>query len=121
MKYLILIVGLLFFVGCKNKKAIASNPDVYYTCSMHPQIISEKPGKCPICHMDLIAVSKANKSMPGEIELSAEQIQLGNIQVDTIGKNVFGDQMILSGTINFNEKNIKTVSSPVAGRIDRLY
>lgn len=27
---------------------------VIYTCSMHPEIVSDKPGKCPKCHMDLI-------------------------------------------------------------------
>src|SRR3990167_5884296 len=26
--------------------------DVYF-CSMHPHITSDKPGQCPICHMDL--------------------------------------------------------------------
>ncbi|OSZ77148.1 hypothetical protein CAP36_12090 [Chitinophagaceae bacterium IBVUCB2] len=25
-----------------------------YTCSMHPEIISDKPGKCPKCGMELI-------------------------------------------------------------------
>ncbi len=28
-----------------------------YTCAMHPQIISEKPGKCPICGMDLVLIA----------------------------------------------------------------
>ncbi|MDC0980264.1 efflux RND transporter periplasmic adaptor subunit [Bdellovibrionales bacterium] len=28
----------------------------YYTCSMHLQIREDKPGKCPICHMNLIKV-----------------------------------------------------------------
>lgn len=26
----------------------------YYTCSMHPEIHSAQPGKCPKCGMDLI-------------------------------------------------------------------
>ncbi|MBL8018020.1 MAG: hypothetical protein JNM27_00010 [Leptospirales bacterium] len=26
----------------------------YYTCPMHPQIHEDGPGKCPICHMDLV-------------------------------------------------------------------
>lgn len=26
----------------------------YYTCTMHPQVIKDKPGQCPICGMDLV-------------------------------------------------------------------
>ena len=25
-----------------------------YTCSMHPEVITDKPGKCPKCGMDLV-------------------------------------------------------------------
>lgn len=31
-----------------------------YTCSMHPEIIRNKPGKCPKCGMKLISVKKNN-------------------------------------------------------------
>lgn len=27
---------------------------VQYTCPMHPEIITDKPGTCPICGMDLV-------------------------------------------------------------------
>ena len=27
---------------------------VYYTCPMHPEVSSDKPGKCPKCGMDLV-------------------------------------------------------------------
>lgn len=27
-----------------------------YTCSMHPEVISDKPGKCPKCGMELIEI-----------------------------------------------------------------
>ena len=30
-----------------------------YTCPMHPEVISDKPGKCPKCGMDLV-----EKKMP---------------------------------------------------------
>jgi Cu(I)/Ag(I) efflux system membrane fusion protein len=25
-----------------------------YTCPMHPEVSSDKPGKCPTCGMDLV-------------------------------------------------------------------
>ena len=28
----------------------------YYTCSMHPQVKEDKPGKCPLCNMNLTKV-----------------------------------------------------------------
>lgn len=27
---------------------------VQYTCPMHPEVISDKPGKCPECGMELV-------------------------------------------------------------------
>ncbi len=38
---------------CKDKK-IDKNKAVTYTCSMHPEVTSDKPGKCPKCGMELI-------------------------------------------------------------------
>lgn len=33
-----------------------STMESYYTCSMHPKIRSDKPGKCPVCYMNLTRV-----------------------------------------------------------------
>ena len=35
---------------------------VKYTCPMHPQIISDTPGKCPICGMDLVQIAASGDS-----------------------------------------------------------
>jgi Cu(I)/Ag(I) efflux system membrane fusion protein len=115
------LFSMLFIAACKNKKTTTTaDTDVYYTCSMHPQIMQEKPGTCPICHMDLIAVNKSSQSND-EIMLSDEQIQLGNIQTDTLGHAVLGDKVVLTATLNFDEMKVNTVSARIAGRIDRLY
>ncbi|MBW6500339.1 MAG: hypothetical protein K0B05_03000 [Bacteroidales bacterium] len=34
-----------------SEKEIAK---VQYTCPMHPEVIIDKPGSCPICGMDLV-------------------------------------------------------------------
>jgi Cu(I)/Ag(I) efflux system membrane fusion protein len=115
------LFSMLFIAACKNKKPSATaDAGVYYTCSMHPQIMQDKPGTCPICHMDLIAVNKSSQSND-EIMLSEEQIQLGNIQTDTLGHAILGDKVVLTATLNFDEMKVNTVSARIAGRIDRLY
>ena len=41
-----------------NQKTVTKNQNMAatktYTCSMHPEVISDKPGKCPKCGMELI-------------------------------------------------------------------
>jgi transcription initiation factor IIE alpha subunit len=33
-----------------------------YTCPMHPDVTSDKPGKCPKCGMDLVEKKTDDKS-----------------------------------------------------------
>ena len=40
--------------GCKEKEATQSgNSTVKYLCGMHPEVVQDKPGKCPKCGMAL--------------------------------------------------------------------
>ena len=120
--------GVLLISACKEKKKTETaivKKDVYYTCSMHPQVHEDHPGNCPICGMKLIAVARTSNSagnkMKMQVHLSAEQISLGNIKTDTIGKGPFGDKLVLTGTLNFNQDKLSSVNARVEGRIDKLY
>lgn len=56
---IVILALLLTLVGCRHKSAETKPADVdHYTCSMHPSVRSESPGKCPICGMELIPVKK---------------------------------------------------------------
>ncbi|WP_431210238.1 heavy metal-binding domain-containing protein [Puia sp. P3] len=65
MRYIVIfLAAALFFGACGTKKKEAAapaavRPDTMYTCSMHPQVMQERPGVCPICGMVLIPVKKA--------------------------------------------------------------
>ena len=61
MKNLI-ILSLALFIGspmlfahAKNAKTDTAQHTIY-TCPMHPEVVSNKPGKCPKCGMTLVAV-----------------------------------------------------------------
>jgi len=122
MKYFLAAVMLIILGSCTTKKVDSTKvTDTYYTCSMHPQIMEENPGKCPICGMNLIAVKKTQQLADGGIVLSDQQIQLGNIKVDTIGINKIGNSVVLNATLTIDESKSKAISSRMAGRIDKLY
>lgn len=61
-----------------------------WTCSMHPQIRQDKPGKCPICAMDLIPVPKGSgggeNSDPKAIQLSEEAAALADVQTSKVSR-----------------------------------
>jgi hypothetical protein len=46
-----------FFVGCTRSDSTAQSKTLY-TCGMHPQVIQDHPGNCPICGMKLTLIRK---------------------------------------------------------------
>ena len=71
--------------------------------------------------MDLTPVKKTSSSLVDEIELSDQQVQLGNIHMDTIRSGAIGDQVVLTATLNFDQQKENAVSSRVMGRVEKLY
>jgi uncharacterized membrane protein len=41
-----------------------SSKKTQYTCSMHPEVVSEQPGKCPKCGMKLVKKEQSKKETP---------------------------------------------------------
>jgi Cu(I)/Ag(I) efflux system membrane fusion protein len=122
------IIGILLAIAvtaCHNKNSEDhskhnSGDIAYYTCSMHPQIRADKPGKCPICHMDLIPVKNSDNTAD-EISLSEQQIKLGNITTQTIEESKNRREESYTGMLAYNQNNIKTISARTMGRIEKLF
>lgn len=93
-----------------------------YTCSMHPQIRQQGPGKCPLCGMDLIPVSlSGSSSNPFVHEMTAEAIAMANIQTTKV-KSVSGsNELTLTGKIKLNEQQLSVVTAKFPGRIEKLF
>lgn len=120
-----LSILLTIFIACntKNKEdqsAHKNKETIFYTCSMDPQVKEDKPGKCPICHMDLTPI-KSNDTAANEIGLSKQQLQLGNISTQTIATTQSSLEQNYTGVLTINQEKINTISARAMGRIEKLY
>lgn len=86
-----------------------------YVCPMHTQIISDKPGKCSICGMDLVATAT------GPLMISKTQERLANVRVRRANAAGMADGSLINARIVADEEQRLTISSRVEGRIEQLF
>lgn len=109
---------LLTACGGPQQGAADAAPKTY-TCPMHPQIVQNKPGTCPICGMDLVLFDKNNKDE--SLQLMENQKALANITTTTVGMNELASFTQLNGRLSINPEQTEYISSRVPGRIEALY
>ena len=73
---LILLVSIYYNVTAHSETPsnsanvnYAGNTSKVYTCPMHQDIISDKPGKCPKCGMDLILKNNGSDSTKMDMDM----------------------------------------------------
>jgi membrane fusion protein, copper/silver efflux system len=69
---ILLLFSLILFFSCNKEQKYSEHKqdstkidnkiEEYYTCPMHPQIVQDHFGTCPICNMDLVKKQKQIKS-----------------------------------------------------------
>lgn len=104
-----------------------------WTCPMHPFIIKDRPGSCPICGMDLIKkLHDAQQSVAsnpeqqrqleqlGQIALSPTQRVLANVAVQEASSEALTKEITATGVVQYDQSRQAKVTAWIAGRIDRL-
>jgi len=127
---LILILAALFLSACSNKqgdKDASAQGKQLYTCTMHPQVISDHPGVCPICGMELVKKAAVapkednNNSMAGMLAINGSQAVLANVSTVKVKKENLNKQLSAFSYIDFAEENRKMITARFNGRIEKLY
>lgn len=96
------------------EKPVLSADQGEWTCSMHPQIRSPKPGDCPICGMKLIPV----KEQQAEALVYKDRIGL---ETEAISYRELAKVIRTVGKLDYNEPRIAYITARIAGRVDKLY
>lgn len=120
------LIAIFIFTGCKNgHENHEATSDSYYTCPMHPSVVSSTPGACPVCNMSLIKIEKKENLHAGQqgnfITIDKRQQELAGIKTDTVKSRNIASISSIIGTVAIDEDPVKTISSRVKGRIDKLF
>ena len=119
-----LIKGMTGGSAAPLQTAADSPATQMWTCSMHPQIQQPRPGKCPICFMDLIPVAAdahAGHTTERQIAFSAEALKLMDLQTASVERKLVEANLRMVGKVDYDETRLKDVTAWIGGRIDRLY
>jgi len=127
-----LVIGLLFKTGGVEgpveESALTVETEgkiLFWTCSMHPNIQKQKPGKCPICGMNLIPVTSATKGkeMGGmrQIVFSDAARALMNIQTTPVERRYVTAEVRMVGKVDYDETRLGYITAWISGRLDDLY
>jgi Cu(I)/Ag(I) efflux system membrane fusion protein len=102
----------------------ATDQTQVWTCSMHPQIRQPKPGKCPICGMNLIpANDSGSQSMAGmrQMTVTPEAAKLMEIETSPVERRYVEATIRMVGKVEYDETRLGYITAWVGGRLDRLF
>ena len=111
---IVVVIALLAGVGIATQEADAT----IYRCAMHPTVISDQPGSCPICGMDLVADQPAAAEKPGERRIAYWRAPMDpGYTADEPGQSpmgmdlipVYEDELSASGTVTIDPVTVQNI------------
>lgn len=104
-----------------------------YTCPMHPEVIRDEPGSCPICGMTLVQVPPPQEAGSGttrppqlsaehsEVHLDPSRVQMIGVRTGRVERRTFGGEIRTVAYVTVDEARLSMIHTKVPGWIDRLY
>ena len=130
--------SIVSYPGLVHSHAGSAEAATLYTCPMHPQVIQDHPGECPICGMTLVPKPRASaprtndksrdkpaakpSTVPGlaPVELQADRVQLGGIRTAPVTREALGGALRATGVVAPSERGQAQIIVRFAGWIRKL-
>lgn len=118
------ILFLLLLVACNGNETAHDHET--YTCPMHPTVVSERPGTCPVCGMDLVPKARAGE----EVEITEDLSKLLKSPNETVVasiRTIKGEYKTLPvavqarGVVTYDTRKIYSIPARVGGRLEKIY
>ena len=117
--------AVYFFVTKTSNHSEMEHQNEVYTCSMHPEVIKDKPGSCPICGMTLVKKvtedhSEKNDSI-NDLLKPTDSFVVGNYQTTTVKDTVINSEISLPGIVSYDPNSAVNIAARTSGRIEKMY
>lgn len=122
---LFLIIGfpdLPFFSGSVTT-AWGDEAVQQYTCGMHPMVVTDEPGLCPICHMELTPLHAREQSTDGRRIIEVDQVtqQRMGVRTAVARQRKLHHNIRTVGLVAYEEPRQQAINSKISGWVEKLY
>lgn len=118
-------IAIYFFAKKSDNHSEMEHQNEVYTCSMHPEIIRDKPGNCPICGMTLVKKITENNSVEDNsidnLIKPTDNFIVGNYQTTTAIDTTLSSEINLPGIVGYDPNSSVNIAARMSGRIERMY
>jgi Cu(I)/Ag(I) efflux system membrane fusion protein len=121
------IIGFaIYYFGIRSDEPIDSqHQKEVYTCSMHPQIIRDKPGNCPICGMTLVKIQSSGHAIKStsieNLLKRTDNFIVGNYKTTTPKDTTINSEINLPGIVAYDPNSSVNIAARMSGRIEKMY
>ncbi|MEJ7830531.1 MAG: efflux RND transporter periplasmic adaptor subunit, partial [Segetibacter sp.] len=117
---------VMLYSSCNGENEHSHEEGSIYTCSMHPQIIRNEPGDCPICGMALVKKEQNTNAATKNDSLKTsagptDEIIVASLPLTTLEQSEEGTEINALGSVQHDNRHIYTLPSRMSGRIEKLY
>ena len=122
------LLFLFLLGGCSTTSPTAAHLDEHgqkseaishYTCPMHPSVKEKDPGICPICKMDLTAVT-VQQMTTGEVVVEEGHRQRIGVRTAVVERRPLHRPFRALGEVHWDEARVKDITARVEGWVESL-
>jgi Cu(I)/Ag(I) efflux system membrane fusion protein len=88
---------------------------------MHPQIIRDKPGNCPICGMTLVKKQSSKSTSIENLLKRTDNFIVGNYKTTTPKDTIINSEINLPGIVAYDPNSSVNIAARMSGRIEKMY
>jgi len=111
--------------GPASASGLAAHDDngdgVVYQGGMHPDVVQDEPGQCPICGMDLTPVPVGAGGTDDAIRISPATLQNIGVETTTASVEPLSRRVRTTGRFEADARRMTAVSPKVSGWVDTLH